>query len=206
MAKISKKTKPQKAKVRKYNNASRREKSDEAQYNVLQSYIALLTERRGADVGMDEVAKRAGISERTVFRFFKDKKALQSEVNKFINTYLEYGYRQIEEVDVTGFAKNIFAAFDRNESFTLAYIYSPFGQDSRRKLRKSLHDRLIEKITKSSRSKLPPEELKRLAVVFSLINARVWDDIKNDFGFSGEEMSESVEWAIKTLLAHYRVK
>lgn len=203
MPKNSRKAKPKKRKVRKYDNSNRREKSDNTQFSVLQSYIALLTERRGGDVGIDEVAKRAGISERTVFRFFKDKKALQEEVEKFINTYLELGYQQIDEVDVAGFARNIFSAFDRNEAFTLAYIYSPFGQDSRRKLRRRLHDRLIEKVTQTSRVKVPSKELKRLAIVFSLINAKVWDDIRSDFGFSGEEMSESIEWAMKTLLAHY---
>ena len=187
-------------KPRKYDNSSRSAKSEQTEKNIIQALVALLVERRGGEVAMDEIAQKTGISERTIFRFFKDKKTLHQAMDEYLFSYLQASAEQMQALDFVGFGKNAYLLFDRHESLTMAYLLSPFGQEARTLFRKKLNQAMVTKIAAEKKLEVTPERLRRLALITSLVNAKIWYDIKTDFGFSGAEMSQSVEWALTTLL------
>ncbi len=202
MAKKTKIKYTKKAKVskRKYDNTARAEKSVQTQKTIIESLVALLVERRGGDVQMGEVAKRSGITQRTIFRFFKDKESLHQAMDDYLLSYLQASTQQMETMNFIGFAKNAFKIFDQYEDLTTAYVVSPFGHETRALFRRKLTQAMIARISREKNIELTDERLKRLALVTSLVNAKIWYDLQIDFGFTGEEMGPSLEWALKTLL------
>ena len=103
-------------------------------------------------------------------------------------------------MDFIGFSKNAFILFDRYESLTLAYLFSPFGKEARLLFRKKLNQAMIDKIVREKNITLNLENRKRLSIITSLVNAKIWHDIKTDYGYSGAEISDTIEWALTSLL------
>jgi AcrR family transcriptional regulator len=185
---------------RKYDNSARAEKSSNTQKAIIEALVSLLAERRGGEVQMSEVAERTGITQRTIFRFFEDKKALHEAMDQYLVSYVQASAEQLQTLDFVGFAKFAFAAFDRNEALTTAYVLSPFGNEARALFRKKLNHAMIERVVKERKIKMDEKKAKRLALVTALVNAKIWYDMKTDFGYTGEDLGEAVEWALNTLL------
>lgn len=187
---------------RGYDNALRRKKSEENQKLIIDTLVHLLVEKKGGEVTFEAIAKRAKISERTIYRFFKDKAALHQEMGRYISAFLTEGYSRVDELHAPDFGTFAFTLFDKYEPLVDAYLYSRFGYDARRAFRKRLNEAIIKNIHDKKPHTSHPEKAKRLAFVASLISAQLWHDIRVDFGYSGEEMGDTVAWAISTLLEH----
>lgn len=187
---------------RGYDNAFRRRKSEENQKLIIDTLVQLLVEKKGGEVTFEAIAKRAKISERTIYRFFKDKAALHQEMGRYIATFLAEGYSKVNDLTVPEFGRYAFLTFDKYEPLVDAYLYSRFGYDARRAFRKRLNETVIKNIHEQKPGANDPEKVKRLAFVASLISAQLWHDVRVDFGYSGDDMGETVAWAISTLLAH----
>lgn len=82
----------------------------------------------------------------------------------------------------------------------LAYLYSPFGREARRRFRQKLNRVLVAKLREQRPDAKGPDLERRMAILCSLINAKIWLDIRDDHGFTGEEMGTAVEWALRTLI------
>ena len=189
-----------KKKRRAYDNRSRRRSSDKHRQQILDAYIARLVKNRGAEVTFKEVAEITGLAERSIYRFFADKDVLHKEVDKYLLGYLQASFQQLQILNVAGFGKNSYKLFDEHESLVLAYIYSPFGQDTRRLFRRKLNQMVAAKIHEQVPYADTPENHKKVAMIISLISAKVWHDIRSDYGYSGAEMGDTLEWALATLI------
>ena len=187
---------------RAYDNTTRSEKSLLTQQKIIKTLVSFLVKRKGGEVQFEEIAVKLGISERTIFRFFKDKETLHKAVDQYLMTYMKASMHQLDTLDFVGFAKNSFLLFDRNESLVLAYLFSGFGNQTRQIFRKKLTSVMIERIVQQKKLNLTPELQKRLAFMTTMVNAKIWYDLKSDFGFSGEDMGPTLEWAMKLLLNH----
>lgn len=197
---MAKKKRTSKKPGRSYDNTQRREKVEQSQTKIIEAMVQFLVERKGGDVTFDDLAKRTKVSQRTIFRFFTDKTALLEATDQYLQTYLQTAMSQLTELSLKGFAKNLFSAFDRNENLTMAYMFSPFGQNARDLFRKKFNRLLLDRILAERKITLTKENEKKLALVVTLLNAKLWYDIRTDFGYTGAEIGETVEWAIDTLL------
>lgn len=165
--------------------------------------VQLLVEKRGREITFSEIAKKTGLAERSIYRFFKDKEALYKETDQYVSTHLAEAIHPIKGMSILGFGRNSYAVLDRNEPLAIAYVYSQFGEEARRVFRKSLNGFVIEKIKQEKQIQIVNSDmLKKMALIASLVNAKIWHDIKSDFGFTGEEMGDAVEWALKVLIDH----
>lgn len=199
--KVKAKKRPAKPKLRKYNNARRESKSADTQKLIIQVYIQLLAAHKGESVQIEEIAKKAKVSERTVFRFFKDKRALHKATDDYIQQFIEASATKIDQTSVPTFAKTAFSLFDKHETLMLAYMFSYFGSETRTIFRKRFNKLLIDRILRSKSIDLNKQNKLRLAVIVSMINVKIWYDIRTDFGYSGDEIGEAMEWAVNTLVS-----
>ncbi len=149
---------------------------------------------------MHEIAERTGITQRTIFRFFKDKKSLHASLDQYLQSYLQETGAQMQCMEFAQFARNVYSIFDRHEALTMAYLFSPVGQEARSLFRKKLTQAMMVKICTERKLQMTEERKKRLALLTTLVNAKIWYDLRSDFGYSGEQMGETVEWALTTLL------
>lgn len=185
---------------RKYDNSFRQEKSNGNRQKIIENYIDLLVEKRGDEMSLEELADRAGLSTRTLFRFFGDKKSLTRELDTYLETYITNVTGNLQIMTVEDFADFAFQVFDKYESLILAYLYTNFGQQSRVAFRKNLNTLLMEKIKAQVPVTEKKDEQHRINLVITLINANLWSELRNTYNHTGAEMGKSMKWAVGTLL------
>ena len=197
-----KKTTKSKVKISKriYNNTSRQEKSDATQTRIIAAVVDFLARRRGGEINFSEISKASKISERTIFRFFKDKQALHEATVQYLQSYIQEGFSTMYELDIAGFTKNTFELFEKHENLVMAYLFSPFGQHARDIFRKKIKQIMIQKITKDSRLEYKDKNIARIEFIVSLVNARLWHEIKEDSKLTTSEIAGAAGWAVETLL------
>ncbi len=106
--------KSRKPKKRVYDNSLRKEKADQTQKHIIETYVNLLAERRGADVSIEELAATSKISQRTVFRLFKDKDALYRATDLYIEQFVQVSFQKIQQTDILSFTKDVFNLFEEH--------------------------------------------------------------------------------------------
>ncbi len=194
-------TKKKKApKKRPYNNSTRTAKSSQTQLQIIEALVNLLAERRGGEVQIQEIADKTGITTRTIFRFFKDKKSLHEAMDVYLLSYVSAGVKKLDALDFVNFGKNVVKAFEENESITIAYVLSPLGQEARLLFRKKLNQLMMEKIASEKKIKITKENHPRLALIVNLVNAKVWYDLKMEHQLSGKEIEDAMGWGLDNLL------
>ena len=198
----SKRTKARPKRV--YDNQARTDAADENRTAIILALVDLLVENNGEDVEVAQIAERSKISQRTIFRFFKDKPAMLHAVNDYIAGYLKQADEHLKTKSVTEFAKFMFNNFETAPKLTTAYVISPFGQEARTLIRKKLNQALLVRLVSEGKIKLTRDNKAKIDFVISLINARVWFEMRTDFGHSGEVSGEVVEWAMRVLLRELR--
>lgn len=187
-------------KKRTYDNSLRSIQSTQNQLAIVEALVNLLAEKRGGEVKIQEIAEKTGMTERTIFRFFKDKKSLHEAMDKYLMSYLSAGTRQLDEYDFVGFGVNAMKLFQENEAVTLAYVLSPLGKEARDLFRKKLNQLMIEKIAKEKNLTVSEKNRHKIALIVNLVNAKLWYDLKSEHHLSGPEIEESVGWALESLL------
>lgn len=187
-------------KPRKYDNTARAEKSNSNRQKIIENYVALLVEKRGEEISLEELAERAGLSTRTLFRFFGDKKSLTRELETYLEMYVTRVAGNLQIMTVEDFAEFSFRVFDQYESLILAYLYTNFGQQSRVLFRRKFNALVMEKIKAQIPLTNSKEEQNKVHLVITLINANLWSDLRNVYGESGAEMGKTMKWATSTLL------
>ena len=198
---MAKKTAAKRVAKRTYDNETRENASQRHRESIIQSLVLLLAKSKGVEVPMSDIAKHSGVSERTIFRFFKDKQALMGATADYVGTFLERSAKQINARPLAEFAQHAFQEFEANDGLTLAYLLSSFGQQARPLIRKNWNKALLEKVDQEMKIRHSAKTDARLALIVTLVNARVWYELKSDFKMSGKESGDTVAWAIKTLLA-----
>ena len=192
--------KSRKPKKRVYDNSLRKEKADQTQKHIIETYVNLLAERRGEDVSIEELAATSKISQRTVFRLFKDKDALYRATDLYIEQFVQVSFQKIQQTDILSFTKDVFNLFEEHENLMMAYMFSSFGVTTREIFRKRLNKLLIDQIMAAKNLKITRLIETRLAVIVTLINVKIWHDIRSDFKHSSKEIGQAVSWAIENLI------
>lgn len=190
-------------KPRQYNNSSRVEKSKNNRQKIIENYVALLVEKRGEEISLDELAERADLSTRTLFRFFGDKKSITRELEIYLEQYITRATQNLQIMSVEDFAKFSFEVFDKYENLILAYLYTNFGQTSRVLFRRKFNAVILEKLKSQMQAATTvqsEENLRKMYFIISLINANLWSDLRDAYGESGKNMSDTVKWAVNTLM------
>lgn len=203
---LKNKNKKSKKPSRKYDNSTREKKSDLNRQKIIDAYVDLLVANEGQDVTLQLLAKKTKISMRTLFRFFGDKEKLNQEIEAYLSKYLITIASEIEKLNVAEYAAFTYEVFDRYEKLFKAYLYTSFGQLSRRILRRRFHEMLIKKIIfevagkNLSENELAPETLTKIRFTASLIGAQIWNDLQESYGLKGKDIAPTAQWAVQTLL------
>lgn len=191
-------------KPRKYDNSARTEKSNNNRQKIIENYVSLLVEKHGEELSLEELAERAELSTRTLFRFFGDKKSLTRELETYLENYVTRTSANLQIMSLEDFAEFSFKVFDEYEKLILAYLYTNFGQQSRVLFRRKFNALVIEKIKMRIPEELTKEQQSRAHLIITLINANIWSDLRSVYGETGAEMGKTIKWATNVLLANIK--
>jgi AcrR family transcriptional regulator len=182
----------------------REQQADVARTRILSAVVELLERGRAEELTMPSVAATAGISLRTVYRYYATREQLLEAAARWIGDELFAHPHPADLDDVADAFRADCADFDERPGLVRAMAMSDHGREVRAYRR---NERLsaIRRALRDEVGELPHDELRRAeAVLGYLHNMLAYTTLREENGLSGEEIGEAVAWAIRTLVADLR--
>lgn len=172
---------------------------------ILRALAELLQNGRAGELSVRDVARKAGVSLRTVYRHFPTREELFGAAADWIDWRIFGDVRLDETVeDLPKLFKYACDRWDEHPSLAHAMALSQAGRSDPshwRLQRLAAIRRALTEVT----NKLPEQESRRaVAVLAYLENVLAWVTIRDVTGLDGRNVGEAVEWAMRTLIEDLR--
>jgi AcrR family transcriptional regulator len=157
------------------------------------------------DVPMEQLAREAGVSRRTLYRYFPNRSALLAEAAAWIRDELLQLPVDIGDEGVAGSFRLAASRLEGRPQLARALLRTTTG----RALRTGYRSARVDEIRRALRREVPGlsrRDLERAAPVLSyLCSSNAWISIQDESGLEADRAQAAVEWAIEALLARLRV-
>ena len=155
------------------------------------------------DVPMESLAREAGVSRRTLYRYFPTRDALLVAAGEALRERLGLPF----EIGAEGIAASFRTAatrLQRRPALARALLRTEAG----RATRGSYRPERVEAVRRAVDAELPAlgarERERAAAVLAYLCSSRSWISIQDESGLDQDEARDAVAWAIEALLAQMR--
>jgi AcrR family transcriptional regulator len=172
---------------------------------ILRALGELLRDERADELSVPDVARKAGVSLRTVYRHFPTREELLGAAADWIEERI-FGEVSFEETveDLPKLFRHACACWEQQPLLARAMAVSQAGRSDRshRHLQRlAAIDRTLAEVT----NELPEEEKRRAVAVFGYLeNVFAWVSMHHAPALDGGEIEEAVEWAMRTLMGDLR--
>lgn len=185
---------------RPYKSALREKQQDQTRDLILRALGEQILRSRPGEFSLPEVAERAGVSVRTVYRHFGSREQLLEALQAYaMRAVTPPPPTTLEEL--LDFPPKLFATFDAHAPWVEAMVRA--GPDSgARAAGKPGRVALFRALTAPLVEGLPPEEAAGLQAVFKhLVSAETWMAMRQDFGVDGTTAGHAVSRTLRALVA-----
>jgi AcrR family transcriptional regulator len=171
---------------------------------IMRTVAQLLEEGAPSELAVPEVARRSGVSLRTVYRYFPTRDELLAAAgewiaDQFLEPHLPARLAEIPE----NWAGNA-ARFDEHEALFRAMALTAAGQSVRSGRRRQRLEKLCEALSEVTDG-LPEAEARRAFAVFAYLNNMLaWVTMRDEAGLDGKEVGAAVAWAMNVLIEDLR--
>ncbi|WP_052507693.1 TetR/AcrR family transcriptional regulator [Sphingomonas hengshuiensis] len=155
----------------------------------------------GAKLTHDAVAERAGISRRTVYRYFPDQTALRQGAWKQLAP--AGGIPQTLD-QLLGEMRARFAQFDANAPAMTVAMASAEGRAIRNAVTPDRVAAYRAMLDAPSRALPEPDRTLAVAAVQLLSSEVAWREMRDQWGLTGDAIGIACRWAVEVLLADLR--
>lgn len=187
---------------RLYDNSHRAAQAAQTRELILDALVRVMA-RGVAELSMPAVAREAGVSLRTVYRYFPTKRDLLAALNIHLDAQIGYSLTP-HPTDVDELAEHLKRYFRGLEGMDATSRVVRASQIGRAVRDTNVPDKfqMISAGLETVARTLPEGVRAHLFnVVTTLFSQYTLQLMKDDLGITGEEAAESVVWAIKTLVA-----
>ncbi len=185
---------------RGYESALRQRQEEETRALILQAFGEQVRASRAGEFSLPEVAARAGVSVRTLYRHFGSREglldALQAHAAAQVTPSLP---TSVDEL--LGLAPTLFATFDAHAPWVEAMVRSgpvselrAAGKPRRVALFRALTAPLVEGLPQGDAAAVQ-------ALIKHLVSAETWLVLRRDFGVDGPTAGRAVARALRALVA-----
>jgi AcrR family transcriptional regulator len=186
---------------RVYESPLREEQAAATRERILGALRDLIVEEHPANVTMADVAKRAKVSERTVYRHYPTREELFHALFTWAVTAGEdlSPTRASDPAGLIAMAHRMFPLLEANADIVRALNAMPLATDMRAHRAERRRSQVIEALEPVTAS-LAPDSARRLQALAHLLTSS--DSLlfmKEYWGFDGEEAAKAVAWAIGAL-------
>jgi len=177
---------------------SLRDRHDETTREVIvDALIAQLVDSGAFELSYYAIARRAGISVRTIYRHFPTRADLIEALSQRLNRVVAIDYDHDRE-GILSITRQIFPVYDRHADAFIAQLEA--GQGKLRQKGRSKRVLLMQAILAKDLPNLPPERLAAVAgLMICLFSPAIWRRLREDVGLDGTRGGELVAWAIDAL-------
>lgn len=167
---------------------------------ILEAAVELLNNEKLDALTNADVARKAGVTERTVYRHFASREELMRDVWAYLQKRVGTGGFIQTAADLVNMPPNLFAQFDTMPGAVHASAFSPAGLE----MRKAVNDerqKAFLKAVKEARPDLKGEALTRMTAVCQLIcSAWAWSIMRDFWDLDAAQSGRAAQEALVTLL------
>lgn len=184
---------------REYRSPLRDEQSRRTRCQILDALVDLVTEQGAADLAIRDLAARAGVSQRTVYRHFPDRQALLDGLVDHISEQAEWSELDDIEGDITRLPDRVHRAwstFDEFERQTRVLVL--LNRDPARLATSSVaRGRNIDAALATTYPDLSPRDSRGIAGVIRLLaSSHSWLRFRDEFDMTADEGAHYIKWAL----------
>ena len=186
-------------------NVVRERRKEEVRTRIADEVISLMVEG-GIALNHDNVATRAGVARRTVYRYFPDRDALMHAA--WVRVRERAGPQVVmpktmDELLAT--LEPIYTGFDKTAAIATVVRSTPEG----RALRLSAKVQRIESYTDAAAEAvrdLPDEDARLATAMFQVLHTTPWLELRDHWDLDGRQIARVTGWAIRALLADLKAR
>lgn len=179
----------------------RERQAEQIRTTVLETVVRELESRPVDDLSMGDVAEAAGISLRTLYRYFPDRPSLLSAAGQHVVASLDLPVEIDGPAAISASFLHAASRFSARPQLARALVQTTAGRAARSSARPQRTEAVREALRPLT-DKLDPATARRAAAVIShLCSLQSWVSIANESGLDDTESQAAVAWAIDTLVA-----
>lgn len=146
-----------------------------------------------------ELARRANVSARTIYRHFPTREALFDALSELVNARVGFQEYPTTFAGAKELARQLFQAFDRNKPLILAQLETRKGREFRTHARQARTHAVAKAVDASAPHVDPVRRRACTAAIMCLLSSDAWLRLQASMGMDGEESGDAVAWAIGAL-------
>ena len=180
----------------------RERNKEEARTRILDAVIALMADGL-SEVNHDAVAERTGISRRTIYRYFVDRRELlagaSDRVRELAGKGVAFPKSEQELLDT----RSIYMGFDRIAPIATLVRSTPYGRAMRlaqKAERQAAYTAAVADAVKA----LPKGDRLLATAMLQVLHTTPWLEMRDHWDLNGAQIGRATAWAIRTLLADLR--
>lgn len=182
----------------------RTRQAEVARNAIMDALIRHLEAGDADDIAMEDLAREAGVSRRTLYRYFPSRSHLLDAAGEWIRAEVLQLPIEIGPEGIAASFRTAASRLQRHPSLARALLRTQTG----RAVRSGYRFERVRAIRRAIRAEAPGasrREMERAAAVLAyLCSSNAWTTIQDESGLSASSAQAAVGWAIETLLARLR--
>jgi AcrR family transcriptional regulator len=182
----------------------RRRQAALARTAILEALVQHLEQGDADDLAMEDLAADAGVSRRTLYRYFPTRADLLAAASDWIRNDVLQLPIDIGDEGIAASFRQAAARLQERPQLARALLRSATG----REVRRSYRSQRVDAIGRALRREVPAASKREMegaaAVLGYLCSSNAWITLQDDAGLSADRAQAAVEWAIETLVARLR--
>jgi AcrR family transcriptional regulator len=172
---------------------------------ILKAVAELLEDESTGEISVPDVARRSGVSLRTVYRYFPTREELLATAAEWINERMFGGVPFAQTVDdLPELMRSACERWDEHPRLARAMALSQAGRSVRSHRRVQRLAAVRQALANETGNLSEREQRRAFAVLGYLENMLAWVTMRDEAGLDGREVGEAIEWATRTLIADLR--
>ena len=172
---------------------------DETRKVILDAMVEQLVDTGAFEFSMFELARRANVSARTIYRHFPTRESLFDALSGRVNEQIGFHDYPTTLSGAQQLVRELFPSFDRNRQLVMAQMETRKGREFRSHARQGR----TAAITKAVNDLAPhtDERLRRscVAAISCLMSSDAWLRLSLNLDMDGQESGDAIAWAIGAL-------
>jgi AcrR family transcriptional regulator len=193
--------KPNRKRPRVYESRLREQQMGLTRARLIEAASELMLTQQMAEVSLARVARHAGISPPTAYRYFPTPESLLTAMVEWAENRLRVDEPPDDPRQLPDYVRTLFAAYENNVALLHAQLSTELGRATYAR-GEPLRATAVAKSMRALTHKLPAAAARRAAaVVRALVSADSWQTMQKSYELDRGEAGRAAAWALSVLLA-----
>lgn len=171
-----------------------------ARQSIIEALVQHLKAGDVDDVAMEDLAREAGLSRRTVYRYFKTRDELLAAAGEAIADRIGFPI-EVGDVGIVQSFREASSALAREPQLARALLRTSTGRGVRSRYRAARVEAIRRAVEEATGDRETQAMVGAAGVIAYLASSNAWVTVQDESAITAEEAQVAVAWGIETLLA-----